>query len=112
MSWLRKLWPWGSTSAAADDGSSSSSEPPSRKRPREDDDDDVETGENGANKRRVEAERVLLSELTCPVCLNGPLLPPVRQCPHGHLLCDACAKMPACAKCPTCRAALARCCKQ
>ena len=64
-----------------------------RKRPREEKDEE----EQG------EAKRVLLDELLCPVCATGPLLPPVRQCPNGHLLCDPCSKQPACAKCPTCR---------
>jgi len=64
-----------------------------RKRPREEKDDD----------EQCEAKRVLLDELLCPVCATGPLLPPVRQCPNGHLLCDPCSKQPACAKCPTCR---------
>ena len=52
-----------------------------------------------------ETKRVLLEQLSCPVCLCSPLLPPARQCPNGHLLCDACSKQPACAKCPTCRSA-------
>ena len=97
--WSR-LWQWSSStppSSSSDDTKSSSS----LKRPREDDDDAVDQ----SAKRRDAGEQVLLDQLTCPVCLCGPLLPPVRQCPNGHLLCDACAKMPACAKCPTCRAA-------
>jgi len=53
--------------------------------------------------RDHETKRVLLEQLSCPVCLCSPLLPPARQCPNGHLLCDACSKQPACAKCPTCR---------
>ena len=50
-----------------------------------------------------QTKRVLLEQLQCPVCMSGLLLPPVRQCPNGHLLCDPCSKQPACAKCPTCR---------
>lgn len=95
----RKLWQWGSGEAP---GAANPSTQPPLKRPR--DTDPVDDLDDRDAKRREEGERVLLDQLTCPVCLCGPLLPPVRQCPNGHLLCDACAKMPACAKCPTCRA--------
>mmetsp|Transcript_66984 Transcript_66984/g.143242 ORF Transcript_66984/g.143242 Transcript_66984/m.143242 type:complete len:276 (-) Transcript_66984:188-1015(-) len=56
-----------------------------------------------ANKRKSgsisEADTSLLE---CPVCMSSPILPPIRQCVNGHLLCDSCsAKL---SLCPTCRA--------
>mmetsp|Transcript_38538 Transcript_38538/g.123898 ORF Transcript_38538/g.123898 Transcript_38538/m.123898 type:complete len:226 (+) Transcript_38538:68-745(+) len=45
----------------------------------------------------------LLSLLECPVCMLCPMLPPIRQCPNGHALCDSCSATPACSACPQCR---------
>jgi len=45
----------------------------------------------------------LLSLLECPVCMLCPMLPPIRQCPNGHILCDSCSATPACSSCPQCR---------
>lgn len=44
----------------------------------------------------------LESHVECPICMACPILPPIRQCPNGHTLCDGCSeKVDAC---PTCRA--------
>jgi len=54
--------------------------------------EDVELGQ-------VETESVL-SLLECPVCLDH-IVPPVRQCVKGHLVCSDC--FPRLPHCPTCR---------
>lgn len=46
----------------------------------------------------------LLSQLECVVCFTSPIFPPIRQCPNGHVLCDACSKTEQCTTCPQCRA--------
>lgn len=50
-----------------------------------------------------EQSAALKSQLACPVCFDM-MLPPIRQCPHGHTLCDACSQAEACQRCPVCRA--------
>eukprot|EP00747_Dinoflagellata_sp_TGD_P182269 gnl/TRDRNA2_/TRDRNA2_36457_c0_seq1.p1 gnl/TRDRNA2_/TRDRNA2_36457_c0~~gnl/TRDRNA2_/TRDRNA2_36457_c0_seq1.p1 ORF type:complete len:284 (+),score=37.11 gnl/TRDRNA2_/TRDRNA2_36457_c0_seq1:95-946(+) len=45
----------------------------------------------------------LLKALECPVCLEGPMLPPLMQCKNGHVLCGNCRAKSACNVCPTCR---------
>lgn len=32
------------------------------------------------------------------------MMPPIRQCPNGHIICDVCSGKPQCASCPQCRA--------
>ena len=41
------------------------------------------------------------SMLECPICLEAPILPPIRQCGEGHVLCDSCSKQVS--ACPSCR---------
>eukprot|EP00746_Dinoflagellata_sp_MGD_P018994 gnl/MRDRNA2_/MRDRNA2_144111_c0_seq1.p1 gnl/MRDRNA2_/MRDRNA2_144111_c0~~gnl/MRDRNA2_/MRDRNA2_144111_c0_seq1.p1 ORF type:complete len:285 (+),score=24.39 gnl/MRDRNA2_/MRDRNA2_144111_c0_seq1:113-967(+) len=45
----------------------------------------------------------LEAQLECPICLKYPMMPPIRQCSNGHLLCDACSRKPQCRACPQCR---------
>ncbi|CAE8654338.1 unnamed protein product [Polarella glacialis] len=73
---------------------------PKRQREQGDDDDDEEIPLTESISRDEE----LLKLLECPVCLDGPMLPPVRQCENGHLLCSACREKPECLTYPTCRA--------
>eukprot|EP00928_Gymnodinium_smaydae_P064470 TRINITY_DN47796_c0_g1_i1.p1 TRINITY_DN47796_c0_g1~~TRINITY_DN47796_c0_g1_i1.p1 ORF type:complete len:277 (+),score=12.89 TRINITY_DN47796_c0_g1_i1:225-1055(+) len=55
-----------------------------------------------ASKRcRAEALSEDESLLDCPVCLESPILPPIMQCRHGHLLCRPCSEKMA--VCPMCK---------
>lgn len=54
--------------------------------------------------KRHKGNADVVSQLECAVCLTCPMFPPIRQCPNGHVLCDACSKKPSCAVCPQCRA--------
>ncbi|XP_017028136.1 probable E3 ubiquitin-protein ligase sinah [Drosophila kikkawai] len=45
----------------------------------------------------------LYSLLECPVCF-GYMMPPIMQCPRGHMICHSCRQMVT--LCPVCRAAL------
>jgi len=46
-------------------------------------------------------EKLVLSELECPVCLLVPRCSPIYQCGNGHLVCKECR--PRLVKCPTCQ---------
>lgn len=64
---------------------------------------DDERAAGNASKKQARLNAVddeLEASLECPVCLLTSF-PPVRQCPNGHVICDACSKR--CPKCPTCR---------
>ena len=45
-------------------------------------------------------EETLRRQLECPICFTL-MPPPIRQCPNGHTLCDACSQE--CDSCPQCR---------
>lgn len=45
----------------------------------------------------------LMAQLECPICFVKPMMPPIRQCSNGHVLCDSCSRTPQCASCPQCR---------
>jgi hypothetical protein len=47
-------------------------------------------------------EESIAACLECPVCFENPMLPPIRQCENGHVLCDSCSSR--CSECPQCRA--------
>lgn len=48
------------------------------------------------------SQDAILSCLECPVCSENPMLPPIRQCVNGHVLCNLCSSR--CEACPQCRA--------
>lgn len=52
--------------------------------------------------RRGEYDEAAAQHMECPVCMELPMLPPIRQCPNGHTLCDGCAAQVG--RCPTCTA--------
>lgn len=43
----------------------------------------------------------LRSHLECPICMDGPILPPIHQCPKGHVLCQPCSVKVT--RCPSCK---------
>lgn len=47
----------------------------------------------------------LLSLFECPVCFDYAL-PPIKQCPSGHIVCSSCRKK--LQSCPTCRGPLGK----
>lgn len=53
-------------------------------------------------RRTTDAVQGFEAFLECPVCMACPILPPIMQCPNGHVVCQACASQ--CTCCPTCRA--------
>lgn len=65
------------------------------------------SSEGGAESSRPCLKRKVLEEedgerhLECPVCMDWPMVPPIRQCANGHTLCDACAR--SISQCPSCR---------
>eukprot|EP00928_Gymnodinium_smaydae_P083857 TRINITY_DN67095_c0_g1_i1.p1 TRINITY_DN67095_c0_g1~~TRINITY_DN67095_c0_g1_i1.p1 ORF type:complete len:310 (+),score=1.84 TRINITY_DN67095_c0_g1_i1:55-930(+) len=62
---------------------------------------------DGAKKRKVETDADptvggIADLLECPVCLESPMLPPIRQCPNGHTICVTCSsQLPSCPSCRT-----------
>jgi hypothetical protein len=66
-------------------------------------------GGNAAANQPIATPKEALEGLECMVCLDLPLEGQVRQCPNGHLMCDACSKKvlaQANSPCPACRIAL------
>ena len=50
---------------------------------------------------KIESEEVL-NQLECPVCYDY-IIPPVKQCIKGHLVCSSCFQKLVPPTCPTCR---------
>lgn len=67
------------------------------------DTDSTISSQESKRQKGDDTSNELLSLLECPVCMLSPMLPPIRQCPNGHVLCDSCSATPACYACPQCR---------
>jgi len=55
---------------------------------------------------KIESDQVL-NQLECPVCYDY-IIPPVKQCIKGHLICSSCFQKLKPATCPTCRSDLSQ----
>ena len=55
---------------------------------------------------KIESEEVL-NQLECPVCYDY-IIPPVKQCVKGHLVCSSCFQKLTPSTCPTCRSGLSQ----